>query len=79
MAAEHNTKLVSSPFKHLLLNYLFPPYSVMSDQLSISSCEFLTLVIITCGNRWTLEVMMVICKFNLEVCSSQNVLVLAFS
>jgi len=67
MAAEQETKLVSSLFKHLLLNYLFCPYSVVSDQLMIS-CAFLALIIVRFSNRWTLEVVKesVICKINLE-------------
>lgn len=56
MAAEQEAKLMSSPFKDLLLNDSFAWYSVMSDQLRISSCAFLTLVVVRFSNRWTLEV-----------------------
>lgn len=56
MAAEQEAKLMSSPFKGLLLNDSFAWYSVMSDQLRISSCAFLTLVVVRFSNRWTLEV-----------------------
>lgn len=58
MAAEQEAKLMSSPFEDLLLNDSFASYSDMSDQLRISSCALLTLVVVRFSNRSTLDVVL---------------------